>query len=173
MTAPEYPIEKKLPDGTKLLIRPLEPGDRNDLLRGFEKLSLDSRRFRFFTPIRKLSEYQIKSLVEVDQMNHVAIGAKDIGRAGSPGIAIARFVRYEADSPIAEFAVTVTDEYQNRGVGSLLMQLLIEAARDRGIKVLRGFVLEDNLAMIRLLDRFDAQLKRESGNVMQADIPVA
>jgi hypothetical protein len=90
-----FPIKTKLPDGTKVLIRPLQPEDKKDLLQGFEKLSLGSRRFRFLSPIRKLSAYQLKSLIEVDQVNHVAIGVKDIGRAGKPGIAIGRFVRLD------------------------------------------------------------------------------
>jgi GNAT superfamily N-acetyltransferase len=105
-------------------------------------------------------------------MNHVALGVKDIGRRGKPGIAVARFIRLEAESRIAEFAITVIDEYQNRGLGTLLLEILKEVARDRGIDVLRGFLLDDNLAIIRLLERFGACIKRESGNVLQADLPV-
>jgi RimJ/RimL family protein N-acetyltransferase len=167
-----FPLKTSLADGTSLLIRPLQPGDRKDLLEGFQKLSMGSRRFRFLTPIRKLSEYQLKSLIEVDQLNHVAIGVKDIGRPGKPGVAIARFVRLEEEPRVAEFAITVIDEYQNRGLGTLLTRILMEAAAERGIDVLRGFLLDDNLAMIRLLHRFGARMKRDSGNVLQADLAV-
>jgi RimJ/RimL family protein N-acetyltransferase len=167
-----FPIKTKLQDGTLVLIRPLQRSDRNDLVRGFAKLSLGSRRFRFLSPIRKLSEYQLKSLIEVDQLNHVAIGVKDIGRLGKPGIAIGRFVRLEDEPAIAEFALTVSDEYQNRGIGTLLTRLLMRVALETGIEVLRGFLLDDNLAMIRLLESFGARIKRETGNVLQADLPV-
>jgi RimJ/RimL family protein N-acetyltransferase len=171
-TAPVFPLKTKLPDGTKILIRPLQREDRSDLVRGFEKLSMGSRRFRFLTPIHKLSEYQLSSLFEVDNLNHVAIGVKDIGRRDKPGIAVARFVRLKEQSPTAEFAITVIDEYQNRGLGTLLLEILMKTARDRGIDVLRGFLLDDNLAMIRLLERYGTTIKRESGNVLQADLPV-
>lgn len=167
-----FPLKTKLRDGTKVLIRPLQRSDRNDLIRGFAKLSMGSRRFRFLSPIRKLSEYHLKSLIEVDQLNHVAIGVKDIGRLGKPGIAIGRFVRLEDEPTIAEFAITVSDEYQNRGIGTLLTRLLMRVAFDRGIEVLRGFLLDDNLAMMRLLESFGARIKRETGNVLQADLPV-
>ena len=167
-----FPLKTKLRDGTKVLIRPLQRSDRNDLIRGFAKLSMGSRRFRFLSPIRKLSEYHLKSLIEVDQLNHVAIGAKDIGRLGKPGIAIGRFVRLEDEPTIAEFAITVSDEYQNRGIGTLLTRLLMRVAFERGIEVLRGFLLDDNLAMMRLLESFGARIKRETGNVLQADLPV-
>jgi len=167
-----FPIKTKLTDGTKVLIRPLQRSDRNDLLRGFAKLSIGSRRFRFLSPIRKLPEYQLRSLIEVDQLNHVAIGVKDIGCLGKPGIAIGRFVRLEDEPAIAEFAITVSDEYQKRGVGTLLTRLLMRIAFDRGIEVLRGFLLDDNRAMMRLLESFGARIERETGNVLQADLPV-
>jgi GNAT superfamily N-acetyltransferase len=167
-----FPLKTKLRDGTRILIRPLRPDDRADLLHGFEKLSMDSRRFRFLTPIHKLSKYQISALVEVDHLNHVAFGVRDIGRRGQPGIAIGRFVRLEEEPSAAEFAVTVIDEYQNRGLGTLLFELLIKTARERGIEVLRGFLLVDNAAMVRLLEHFGARIKRESGNVLQADLQV-
>ena len=167
-----FPLKTKLRDGTKVLIRPLQRSDRNDLIRGFAKLSMGSRRFRFLSPIRKLSEYHLKSLIEVDQLNHVAIGVKDIGRLGKPGIAIGRFVRLEDEPTIAEFAITVSDEYQNRGIGTLLTRLLMRVAFERGIEILQGFLLDDNLAMMRLLESFGARIKRETGNVLQADLPV-
>jgi RimJ/RimL family protein N-acetyltransferase len=167
-----FPVETKLHDGTLILIRPLQLEDRADLVRGFEKLSIGSRRFRFLTPIRKLSNYQLRSLMEVDNLNHVAIGVKDIGRREKPGIAVARFVRLEEQSSTAEFAITVIDEYQNRGLGTLLLEILMKTALDHGIRNLCGILLDDNLAMIRLLERFGAQIKRESGNVLQADLPI-
>lgn len=168
-----FPLKTKLRDGTRILIRPLQLEDREDLVRGFEKLSMGSRRFRFLTPIRKLSQYQLRCLIEVDHLNHVAVGVKDIGRPGKPGIAVGRFVRLEEESLTAEFAITVIDEYQKRGLGTLLLELLLRAAQERGIEVLQGFLLDDNLAMIRLLERFGAVIKRDSGNVLQADLPVA
>jgi RimJ/RimL family protein N-acetyltransferase len=172
LTAPAFPLRTRLRDGTRILIRPLRLEDREDLVRGFEKLSMSSRRFRFLSPIHKLSEYQLSSLFEVDNLNHVAIGVKDIGRRGKPGIAVARFVRLEVESNIAEFAITVIDEYQNRGLGALLLEILMKMAQDRGIEVLRGLLLDDNLVMIHLLERYGARMKRESGNVLQADLPV-
>ena len=167
-----FPYKTRLRDGTRILMRPLRLEDREDLVRGFEKLSMDSRRYRFLTPLRKLTDYQLKSLIEVDNPNHVAIGVKDIGRWGKPGIGVARFVRLESEPLIAEFAITVIDAYQNRGLGTLLLEILMTLAHDRGIEVLRGFLLADNMAVIRLLERFGARIKRESWNVFQADLPV-
>jgi len=119
-----FPLKTRLTDGTRILVRPLKPEDRNDLLKGFEKLSIASRRYRFLSPIRKLTERQLQLLLDMDNVNHVAIGVRDIGRLKKPGIAIGRMVRYEQQPEIAEFAITVIDEYQKRGIGTLLIRLL-------------------------------------------------
>lgn len=188
-------LHATLKDGTRVLVRALRPGDRAEMRRGFGLLSLASRRFRFITPIRRLSEPQLEQLTAVDQVDHVAIGARDVGRRGRPGVAVARFVRLnaprEADAgpahagepggagpvgadrrTVAEFAVTVIDAYQGRGLGTLLVRLLLQAARSVGVEVLRGYVLEDNTAMLRVLGRFVTDTHRDSGNVLRVDVPV-
>jgi RimJ/RimL family protein N-acetyltransferase len=169
-------LKTTLADGTRVLVRPLRPGDRAELQRGFGLLSMASRRFRFVSPMRRLTEPQLEQLTIVDQINHVALGVRDVGRRGGPGIAVARFVRLQpADPPepvVAEFAVTVIDEYQGRGLGTLLVRLLLQAARSLGVEVLRGYVLEDNAVMLRVLQRFVTETRRDSGNVLRVDLPV-
>jgi RimJ/RimL family protein N-acetyltransferase len=168
-----FPLRTQLRDGTRVRVRPLRSGDGGELLKGFQRLSISSRRFRFLSPIRKLTDWQLKALIEVDQVNHVAIGVQDISRPGRPGIGIGRFVRLEKEPWAAEFAITVIDDYQRRGVGTLLLRLLIKAAQERGIETLQGFLLEDNTAMIGLLVKFGACLRRDAGNILCAELPVA
>lgn len=179
-----------LADGTRVLIRPLRARDRAELRRGFGLLSLASRRLRFISPMRRLTEPQLEQLTAVDQINHVALGVRDIGRRGQPGIAVARFVRLQpaagtrggaageaepAGTPgpvVAEFAVTVIDEYQGRGLGTILLRLLLQAAETVGVEVLRGYVLEDNTGMWRMLQRFVIETRRDSGSVQRVDLVV-
>lgn len=161
-----------LRDGTRIRVRTLRPRDSKDLLKGFAKLSLASRRFRFLSPIHKLTASQLRELTELDQYNQVAIAARAVDRPGRPGIGVARFVRLEQDAETAEFAITVIDEYQNRGVGTLLLRLLLEAARRVGIRTLRGFVLSDNLSMIRVLEKFGAAFSGAWDNTLRADLTV-
>ena len=162
----------RLRDGTRVLVRTLRPSDREDLVAGFARLSLASRRFRFLSAIHKLTTAQTHDLTDVDQFNHVAIAARDLGGAGKPGIGVARFVRIGQDSTVAEFAITVIDEYQNRGLGTLLLQLLLAAAPMVGLRTLRGFVLADNTRMLRLLEKFGASFQRAADGTLIADIPV-
>jgi GNAT superfamily N-acetyltransferase len=142
-----FPTTTVLADGTRVLIRPLVPQDKGDLLRGFDRLSVRSRRFRFFTSLRRLTPRQLQLLTEVDQRDHVALGVRDLSRQDQPGIAIGRLIRLDGEPEVAEFAVTVIDEYQGRGLGSLLIGMLLGMARERGVRTLRGYLLEDNLAI--------------------------
>jgi RimJ/RimL family protein N-acetyltransferase len=165
-------LRARLRDGTPVLVRTLQPEDREELLRGFARLSACSRRFRFLSPLHKLSPEQARHLTEVDQYNHVAIAARDESRPDHPGIGVARFVRLEQDPRVAEFAITVIDEYQHRGLGTLLLKLLLKAAQALQVRTLRGFLLADNLAMLHLLRKFEATWRRAWDNTLGVDLPV-
>ncbi len=175
-SAPSKPyrlsLEACLRDGTRIYLRTLRPNDKTQLARGFERLSARSRRLRFLAPLKRLTSQQLCMLTEVDQVSHVAIGARDTSRRGRPGVAVARFIRLPQDPSVAEFAVTVVDEYQHRGLGTLLIRLLLDAARKLGLKTLRGYVLPENTAMIRLMDRLGASWTRIWGETLAGDLSV-
>ncbi len=162
----------RLRDGTPILVRSLRPADAEELLRGFARLSACSRRFRFLSPLHKLSPERVRELTDVDQHDHVAIAARDESRPEHPGIGVARFVRLEQEPRVAEFAITVIDDYQHRGLGTLLLKQLLKAAQALRVRTLRGFLLADNLAMIQLLQKFGATLRRAWDNTLRADLPV-
>ena len=72
---------------------------------------------------------------------------------------MARFIRLAEAPTIAEPAITIADDFQNRGLGHLLACVLARAARDRGIRRFRGPILTDNLQVHRLLGSFGVQLQ--------------
>jgi RimJ/RimL family protein N-acetyltransferase len=162
----------RLRDGTPILLCCLQPENRDELVRGFSRLSASSRRFRFLSPLHKLTDRQARELTEVDQRSHVAIAARDLSRPDQPGMGVARFVRLQEDPKTAEFAITVLDEYQHRGLGTLLLKTLLKAAQSLGLRKLRGYVLADNLAMIRLLDHFKTVWRRAWDNTLTAELAV-
>lgn len=86
-----------LRDGTRVVIRPIRPEDKEALLRGFEQLSEHSRYRRFFTDKGRLSPAELRYLTEVDQVDHVALAAATEDE--SRGLGVARF----SGSPTAPF----------------------------------------------------------------------
>lgn len=166
-------IEMKLKDGTPVVLSLVDRNSKECLQKGFERLSERSRYLRFFTPMKSLSEAQLAYLTDIDQVNRVAIGAHVVKEEGNEGIGIARYFRLAGEPDVAEFAVTIVDEYQDRGLGSILMEFLVQHARENGIRVLWGYVLPENLPMLRLLERYGAQGEREQDGILRYELSLA
>jgi GNAT superfamily N-acetyltransferase len=158
---PSWRVERTLRDGTKISIRGVGPDDREEIRRGFLALSPETRYFRFLEyGAKELSDDLLTYLTDVDQKDHVAIGAGVVSPdlKTERGIGIARFIRL-ADSPdTAEAAVTVSDDMQRRGVGAALLRELLRAAEVRGIKNIRADVLANNATMRGILEKAGARV---------------
>jgi acetyltransferase len=124
----------------------------------FERLSAKSRWQRFANGQAELSEAQLDYLTDVDDRNRVACCAVLLEHEPLCGIGIARYVRLADRPQRAEFAVTVIDPFQGQGVGSALLELLVETAAANGIETLYGNVLSSNTGMLRLCQRIGATL---------------
>jgi GNAT superfamily N-acetyltransferase len=162
-----------LRDGTRVLVRPIEPDDRERLLEGFEHLSDESRYRRFLAPMPELSESTLRYLTEVDHRDHEALVA--LVEATGQGIGVARYVRQPDRPEVAEAAVTVADEWQGRGAGTLLLELLAARAREEGIERFSALVLATNREMLELLETLGPVrvVDREAGTVeVEAPLPV-
>jgi acetyltransferase len=85
-------------------------------------------------------------------------------------IATAQFVPSRHDQTVAEPAIAVTDEYQGLGLGRLLWDALIEAARQRGVRLLSGILQDSNVAMRRILMRAGARISHVAPGVLRADV---
>jgi GNAT superfamily N-acetyltransferase len=134
-----------LPDGAELVISRLTPADAPVLAEGFARLSAESRRLRFLTAKPTLTPSELRYLTEVDGHDHEALGAVD--PVTHRGVAVARFVRDEADQTRAEAAITVADDWQRRGVGKLMLKHLADRARSEGITRFTALVSGDNRGM--------------------------
>lgn len=145
-----------LRDGTSIEVRPITPGDAETLRSGFDKLSAESRWRRFLRPVPRLSDREIRYFTDIDYVDHFAWGAQTTERKPD-GIGVARFVRDRDDPSVAELAIVVADEWQGRGVGTLLLELLVLSAEERGIETFRGFVASSNDGARRLLTGLGAR----------------
>jgi RimJ/RimL family protein N-acetyltransferase len=143
-----------LRDGAEVLIDRLTPADAPLLEDAFMRLSEESRRLRFLTPKPSLTASELRYLTETDGHHHEALAAID-PRTGR-GIAIARFVRDADDPRRAEVAITVADDWQRRGLGRLMLERLVDRAREEGVEVFTALVSVDNRNMQGLLSRLDA-----------------
>ncbi|MFW9799710.1 MAG: GNAT family N-acetyltransferase [Candidatus Thorarchaeota archaeon] len=165
--------ETKLKDGTPVLIRLYQPSDISEVQLGLEKLSDMSLQLRFMTSLRNLPDDQLKKLKRIDHEHHIAICAFDTSQDPMIGVGIARYVRVEKEPHIAEAAITVIDEYQNRGLGTELLYQLGKIGLEKGIHFLRAHVLSNNTPIITIAKRAGAKITHYEGSVLQIDIPVS
>ena len=140
--------------GEAFSVRPVHPDDKWTLADAFTRLSPETRYNRFLIPSERLSNSQLAYLTELDFQDHVAWGVID---ADQP-VAIARFIRLAEMPEAADFAITVFDTHQGRGIGPMLMGILAASAISRGIREFHFDVLTQNGPMLSLLARFGAEI---------------
>jgi RimJ/RimL family protein N-acetyltransferase len=154
-----YTAALVLADGARLGVRPLEPGDRDAFAASFARLSPESRRRRFLGPKPRLSARELKYLTEIDNVTHAALVAVDDGRI----VGEARYATAGGRADTADFAITVDDEWQGRGLGTRLAASLVAVARRNGIARLTATTLAENAPARALLRRLGFRVVGHDG----------
>ncbi len=162
-----------LADGAEVIVRPIRREDAPLLLEGFaEHFGEQSRYQRFLSFKRILTPREIQYFTDIDHDGHEAIGALD--PTTGEGIGIARFVRPAPGADTAEAAVAVTDEWQGRGLGGLLLERLGARARELGVREFTASLLTSNRAMLALFERLGKmEVHREDGTVIGLNVCLA
>jgi ribosomal protein S18 acetylase RimI-like enzyme len=141
----------ELRDGTRVHVRPIVPEDEPLLQEAVSAMSERTVYFRFFSPIKRLSDAMAHRLAVVDYNERFALVATTHRPADRERIlGVARYDR-AAGTDIAEVAVAVIDEFQRRGLGGALLGILAHAAREHGIKTFSLIVMPENQQMLGLL----------------------
>lgn len=143
-----------LRDGGQITIRPIRPDDAPYLQSTFYRLSAESIYFRFLSPKKVLTDEEARRLANVDYLTQMAFVALACEEGQETLVGVARYALLDRRNPeMAEAAVIVSDEYQGRGIGSLLLARLVAYARQVGIRYLRGVILLENNRMVDLIRR--------------------
>lgn len=134
-----------LSDGGTVHLRPIVPSDADDLVAFHARLSARTRYLRFFGSYPKIPPKDLERFTTVDHHDRVAF----IARLGHDIVAVARYERLDGGDS-AEVAFLVADEHQNRGIGSILLEHLASAARERGLRRFVAEVLAENGLMVNV-----------------------
>jgi acetyltransferase len=157
---PELETTWQLPDGTDVIVRPIRPEDAEIEQDFVENLSAESKYFRFMQSMDKLTPMMLARFTQIDydrEMALVAVIKEHTAEARILGVA--RYVS-NPDKQSCEFALTVADEWQKKGIGRQLMHRLMAVARDRGIEIMEGEILSNNSKMLRLCERLGFHASR-------------
>jgi RimJ/RimL family protein N-acetyltransferase len=158
----------RLRSGDWVLVRPLHRDDSPALAAVVEKLSEQSRYRRFHSLTSHLSEQKLRSLTDIDHHTHDALVAL-VPR--SPEIlGVARFVRDAEDSGTAELAIMVGDDWQRRGLGTLLLGQLARRAANVGISDFTAEILAENTPTLALVHQLGTSDLTHHGQTVTARI---
>lgn len=142
----------QLADGTNILIRPIRPEDASIEKSFVNHLSSRSKYFRFMQEMKELTQDMLVRFTQLDYHRELALIAVLEQHNSHPEteLAVARY-SMNADGQSCEFALVVADEWQGKGLGTQLMQELMEAARQRGFHEMNGEVIAENVNMLQLV----------------------
>lgn len=170
---PMLPFKLRLSEFDLIEIREVVPEDERLLREGFEHLSDQSRVFRFLAAHPRLSQREIVRFTARNDHDHFAIGALRPDRTKPKPIGIARYIRLHNDQHLAEFAVTIIDEYHGLGLGSLLLGVLAKHGVQSGISSFVALVLHDNKRMLNLLKEVGATSNAPEEQEIELRLPLS
>src|SRR5690625_4184458 len=157
--APPYPAHWEadvvLRDGIPMHIRPRRREDAPALQELHLRQSPVSQYYRFFAPMERLSERDLHRFTHVDHDDRVAL----VLTSGERIVAVGRYDRIEDD--VAEVAFYVADSEHGRGLGSVLLEHLAAAGRERGLARFTAEVLPANARMIRVFRDAGYEVRQE------------
>ncbi|MGY1748693.1 GNAT family N-acetyltransferase [Modestobacter sp. SYSU DS0511] len=166
---PHWEADVVAADGGTVHLRPITPEDADGIVGLMDRSSEQTRYYRFFGPVRRLSDKDLHRFTHVDHVDRVAF----VVLLGDELIGVGRYDRLPGTAD-AEVAFLIEDAHQRRGLGSVLLEHLAAAARERGISRFVAEVLSQNSAMVRVFQDagYSAQRSYEDG-VVHLTFPIA
>lgn len=155
-----------LHDGAMLLLRPIAPGDVEALMRAFKRMTPEQVRARVFHALSELPAPVARAMCQVDPGQAVALVATDPDGAEIRGEAR---VHFDAVTLAAELALAIDPQFIGKGLGGILVEHLIRAARAHGMREIWGDTQAGNFAMLALTRRlgFTHDRKRDDASLVR------
>jgi acetyltransferase len=162
-----YQREWPLRDGGGYTVRPVRPDDAQMLQALVHQLSPESRWFRFVSRFQELPPAMLARFTLIDYDREMALVAivreRCTAADGSPAeteriVGVSRYFT-GPDQTSCEFSLVVADDYNAQGLGSRLLESIIDVAREQGLAEIEGLVLSDNAGMLKLVKRLGFAVK--------------
>jgi len=157
-----------MPGGGTYTVRPIHPGDAQMLQDLVQHLSPESRYFRFVSTFAELPPGMLSRFTLIDYDREMALVAVCRDRSTDAGgerreteriVGVSRYIT-NPDQRSCEFSLLVADDFSGKGIGSRLMESIIDAAREKGLVEMDGLVLAGNAEMLKLMKKLGFSIKR-------------
>jgi acetyltransferase len=148
-----------LGDGWRIFVRPIRPDDEfliRDLLAHVTKEDL---RLRFFDSIKEFSHQFIAKLTQLDYARAMAFVAIDEASSEMLGVV---WLYSDSIHETGEYAILLRSDLHGRGLGWVLMQLIIEYAKSEGLSHIYGEILQENSVMLKMCRELGFKIKTDA-----------
>jgi acetyltransferase len=154
--------------GGEYLVRPIHPDDAQMLQDLMARLSPESRYFRFVSSIHELPPQMLARFTLIDYDREMALVAvfkdRKVGENGEITeteriVGVSRYIT-NPDQTSCEFALVVADDANGKGLGSRLMESIMDVAREKGLAEIEGLILANNAPMLKLMKSLGFVIKR-------------
>jgi acetyltransferase len=170
----QYRKTVTLTDGTDVFFRPIKPTDNALMVELFNSLSKETIHLRFFSTLKYMPKEQLEKFTHIDYAKQMAIVAllNEDGRERM--VAVGRYTMDDKEPDAAEFAIVVQDAHQGRGIGTEVLRHLAHVAKLQGVRVIIGYIMNENSRMFAVLERSGLIMTRKNWDrgVTRVDIPI-
>ncbi|MBF0264101.1 MAG: bifunctional acetate--CoA ligase family protein/GNAT family N-acetyltransferase [Gammaproteobacteria bacterium] len=153
-------VHEQLNDGTNIIIRPIRPEDAEIEQKFIRELSQEAKYFRFMSSLQELSQEMLVRFTQIDYHNEMALIAVKTNLDLEEEIGVVRYIT-NLDNTSCEFALVISDKWQHKGIGHLMMNKLIQIARDRGFEKMEGEILSNNVKMLDLIKSIGFEISND------------
>ncbi|HYD08748.1 MAG TPA: GNAT family N-acetyltransferase [Acidimicrobiales bacterium] len=156
-------------DGRNIVVRGLEPTDRDGIARFLRGLSTETMYRRFFS-LPRVDDRLLDLVAWADHRCQESIVALD----GDDVVGLASYERCQCDDGAADVAIVVGDDWQHHGLGTVLMRVLGGVAHRRGVDRFTASMLADNRPVVDFVHRTapTARLRFDGGGELSMDLPL-
>jgi acetyltransferase len=161
----DHPNRVRLRDGREVAVRAILETDAQEIVQAFERLSRQSRYFRFLQDRKQLDDAVLQRGVHPRPGRDFAFVATVPAADGIDIVGAAQYVGAdEGADETCEFAVTVAEDWRHSGLATTLLESLVRWARCDGYETMEGWVSAENTAMLGLAAKLDFKIEPIPGN---------
>jgi acetyltransferase len=164
-----YELVWRMRDGRSVLFRPIKPEDEPMWLEMFQNFSEESIRYRFFEIIKDTPHEVRIRYTNIDYDRELGIVAVLTEKGKERILGVVRLIE-EPDGTRGEIAFIVADPWQGLGLGSKMVDYMIEISIERGLEEIYGVMLPDNYRVHRLMEKMGFQLERQKDGLVKATL---
>lgn len=167
----KYVTSWMLKDETPVLLRPIKPEDEALLQELYQSLSEETMQFRFFQVFSEVSHETLTRYCNLDYDREIAIVA-EIQKDRKKIIGVVLLL-LEPGGKRGEFAVLVGDQWQGLGLGSKLIDYIIEIGRDMGLNIIYGYTMSSNTKMVHLCTEKGFKMEPFEGEIAKITLELS